>query len=79
MSNETLSREQRLQELLATYLQDIEAGKTPDREKLLTQHPDLADELSGFFAGQMEVAARPDDVELPRQRLQRCEDTVREP
>jgi WD40 repeat protein len=50
MSNESLSREQRLQELLAAYLQDVEAGKNPDREELLAQHPDLAADLHSFLA-----------------------------
>jgi len=50
MSSESNSREQRLQDILAAYLQDIEAGKTPDREKLLAEHPDLADDLRSFLA-----------------------------
>jgi len=50
MSIESLSRDQRLQEILAAYLQDIEAGKSPDRDKLLAQHPDLADDLRSFLA-----------------------------
>src|ERR1700738_4343073 len=49
MSSESISREQRLQEILAAYLQDVEAGKNPDREKLLAQHPDLADDLRSFL------------------------------
>ena len=50
MSSESVSRDQRLQEILAAYLQDVEAGKNPDREKLLAQHPDLADDLRSFLA-----------------------------
>jgi WD40 repeat protein len=49
MSHESLSREQRLQHILAAYLQDVEAGKNPDREKLLAQHPDLAADLHSFL------------------------------
>ena len=49
MSNESLSREQRLQQILAAYLQDVEAGKNPDRENLLAQHPDLAVDLRSFL------------------------------
>jgi eukaryotic-like serine/threonine-protein kinase len=50
MSSESVSREQRLQHILAAYLQDVEAGKNPDREKLLAQHQDLADDLRSFLA-----------------------------
>ena len=50
MSSESVARDQRLQEILAAYLQEVEAGKNPDREKLLAQHPDLADDLRSFLA-----------------------------
>ena len=50
MPSESISREQRLQEILAAYMQDVEAGKNPDREKLLSQHPDLAEDLRSFLA-----------------------------
>jgi len=50
MPSESISREQRLQEILAAYMQDVEAGKNPDREKLLAQHPDLAEDLRSFLA-----------------------------
>src|SRR5580692_4157460 len=50
MSPEAASRDQRLQHILAAYLQDVEAGKNPDREKLLAQHSDLADDLRSFLA-----------------------------
>ena len=50
MSNESISREQRLQQILAVYLHDVEAGKNPDREYLLAQHPDLAGDLRSFLA-----------------------------
>ena len=49
MSSESTTREQRLQQVLAEFLHDVEAGKNPDREKLLAQHPDLADELRSFL------------------------------
>ncbi len=50
MSSDPVSRDHRLQGILAAYLQDVEAGKNPDREKLLAQHPDLADDLRSFLA-----------------------------
>ncbi len=43
-------REQRLGEAIAGYLEDLEAGRRPDRSMLLAQHPDLAAELASFFA-----------------------------
>ena len=43
-------REQRLNEVIAGYLEDLEAGRRPDRPGLMARHPDLAAELASFFA-----------------------------
>ena len=43
-------RERRLNEVIAGYLEDLEAGRRPDRAGLMAGHPDLADELASFFA-----------------------------
>ena len=58
----TLSEwEQRFQEVLADYLEEQEAGRAGDLQALLLGHPDLAEEITAFFAHQEQVAylARP--------------------
>jgi serine/threonine-protein kinase len=55
MSNESsasTTRESRLDQVIATYLQALEDGHAPDRHELLARHLDLAAELSEFFADQ---------------------------
>src|SRR5262245_41623580 len=42
-------REQRLDRVLADYLHADQGGSPPNREELLKQHPDLADDLRSFF------------------------------
>src|SRR3984957_19235453 len=50
------TRDCQLEAILHTYLQAVDAGRSPDRDAMLRQHPDLASELAGFFANQDEVA-----------------------
>src|SRR5262245_43758114 len=45
----------RLEDVLAAYLQAEEAGHAPDREQWLARHPDLAAELRGFFDSRARV------------------------
>jgi serine/threonine protein kinase/tetratricopeptide (TPR) repeat protein len=54
-------REQRFQEVVADYLEGLEAGRAGDLPALLLRHPDLAEEITAFFAHQEQVAhlARP--------------------
>src|SRR5438270_11492045 len=49
-------REQRFQEVIADYLEEQEAGRAGDLPALLLRHPDLADEITAFFAHQDQVA-----------------------
>ncbi|HKB37803.1 MAG TPA: hypothetical protein VKD72_15255, partial [Gemmataceae bacterium] len=44
------SQEKQLNEALAVYLEQAEAGREPDRTAFLAAHPDLASELASFFA-----------------------------
>jgi hypothetical protein len=49
-ANEPGSHEERVNAILAAYLDAAAAGQAPDRAELLARHPDLAAELASFFA-----------------------------
>ena len=46
----SVSNEDRLNELIAAWLDAEQAGRSPSRERLLAENADLADELAAFFA-----------------------------
>jgi WD40 repeat protein len=43
------SREERFNEVLAGYYEQVEVGRSVDRTELLSRYPDLAGELASFF------------------------------
>ena len=49
MTHERSDQSQRLNEIIAGYLEAAETGNLSDREEPLAAHPDLADELRSFF------------------------------
>ena len=54
-------REERLNGVLLTYVEALEAGREADRERLLATHPDLREDLEAFFVSHdaMERLAAP--------------------
>jgi hypothetical protein len=49
-------REDRLLDTVLFYLEEVDAGRTPDPAAVLARHPDLRAELAAFFADEGEVA-----------------------
>src|SRR5579884_3541807 len=45
----------RVNQVIAAWLEALDAGRAPSREELIARHPDLADELRAFFADHDEV------------------------
>ena len=57
----TDSGDERLNQIIAEYLDAVQSRQAPDRAQLLRQHPDFADELKEFFTDhdQMNALAEP--------------------
>ncbi len=54
-STPDLSREERINGVVADFLDAVQAGKKPDPREVLANHPDLAAELRTFFAAHRDV------------------------
>ena len=54
-----------LNRVIATHLEAVEAGESPDRDALIAEHPDLANELQSFFANQDQMQAVVSDLDEP--------------
>ena len=52
---QALSREQRLDDVIASYLQAEKDGRAPALDELVAKHPDLAPELRSFFADRASI------------------------
>jgi len=49
-SSGSSERDRQVDEIIAAYLEAAAAGTAPDRQELLAKHPELAGELTAFFA-----------------------------
>jgi serine/threonine protein kinase len=59
---EPADRDQELDQVLGEYLQAVDAGRAPERNELLADHPDLALQLSAFFAAEDSVSRLTDPL-----------------
>ena len=54
----------RLNEILAQYLESVEAGRPLDPEQLIREHPEFADELREFLADKGQIDEIAEGVDL---------------
>ena len=69
------AEQSQLEQVLANYLQRIDAGEEVDRARLLADHPDLATALQSYFqtADKVDRIARQAPAAAPRDSLASCE------
>jgi WD40 repeat protein/serine/threonine protein kinase len=66
--HESSSPEERVDALIADWLEAIERGQAPDPQDLISRHPDMAPELTAFFADRLrfqQAAGRMGESQLP--------------
>ncbi len=61
-------REDRLNELLAAYLEAVETGPAPNAEQWLARYPEFASELAAFIANDESLAHRAASLRSPQQQ-----------
>ena len=49
-THDSPSRNQRVDEVIAAYLEAVDSGSTPDPNEIIAEHPDIGDELASYFA-----------------------------
>ena len=54
-----------LNQVIADYLAAVESGNAPDREELIRQHSDLADNLRSFLADHDRMKSARAGIEVP--------------
>src|SRR5262245_43290638 len=67
---------QRFSDVLAAYLEALDAGWAPPREQLLARYPVLADELRTFFTNQDQVNGMAGPLGTPTAPLATAEETL---
>ena len=65
-------REDRLNEVVAAYLKELDSGMMPDRRAWLARHPEFYDELSDFFEDRERIEA----IAAPLRDIAAADDAV---